>query len=40
MDLITVTNEYEKGVKSMSEELKKLFGEIVLEEDFNPEHLG
>lgn len=40
MDLITVANEYEMGVKSMSEELKKLFGEMVLEEDFDPEHLG
>lgn len=40
MDLITVANEYAEGVKGMSEELKKLFGEMVLEEDFDPEHLG
>ena len=40
MELKTVVNEYAEGVKKTTEEFKKLFGSMVLEEDFEPEHLG
>lgn len=38
-DLKIVANEYAKGVERMTEDVKKQFGAMVLEEDFEPEHL-
>ena len=40
MELNTIANEYAEGVKKTTEEFKKLFGAMVLEESFEPEHLG
>lgn len=40
MELNTIANEYAEGVKKTTEEFKKLFGAMVLEETFEPEHLG
>ena len=40
MDLRTTAHEYVEGTKKMTEEFKKLFGEMVLEENFEPEHLA
>ena len=39
MELKTIANEYAEGVKKTTEEFKKFFGTMVLEEDFEPEHL-
>ncbi len=39
MELNVIANEYAEGVKKTTEEFKKLFGAMVLEEDFEPEHL-
>ena len=39
MDLRKTVSEYVAGVEKMTEECKKLFGAMVLEEDFEPEHL-
>lgn len=39
MELKTIANEYAEGVKKTTEEFKKFFGAMVLEEDFEPEHL-
>lgn len=40
MDLIKAVNEYTEGVEKMTEECKKMIGVMVLEEDFEPEHLN
>lgn len=39
MDLIKTANEYVEGVKKTTEDVKKMFGAMVLEEEFEPEHL-
>ena len=39
MELKTIAIEYAEGVKKTTEEFKKFFGTMVLEEDFEPEHL-
>ena len=38
-DLKVIANEYAESVEKMTDELKKQFGAVVLEEDFEPEHL-
>lgn len=38
-DLKNIANEYAKGVEKMTEEVKKQFGAVVLEDTFEPEHL-
>ena len=38
MELKTIAVEYAEGVKKTTEEFKKFFGAMVLEEDFEPEH--
>lgn len=39
MDFRNVINEYEYGFNNTTEKFKKFFGAMVLEEDFNAEHL-
>jgi hypothetical protein len=39
MELKTIANEYAKGVEKTTDEFKKFFGAMVLEERFEPEHL-
>ena len=39
MDLKYTVKEYVDGVEKMTEEMKKLFGAMVIEEEFEPEHL-
>ena len=40
MDLRTTAHEYVDGTNKMTEEFKKMCGEMVLEETFKPEHLA